>query len=665
MNASPANVRTAFAKMKSFYIEKGGISVMKKERYNIGLLVGNITDTFSNSLAKGAMKRAAELGADLIIFPGKYIGLNSKYEQYDTKYEYQYNVLFSIAASAKLDYLIAAVGTVAYTFDTARRKKFLDSLGDVPVLSVASEVEGYDYLQYDNYSGIAAAVDHLVGSGRRNIGFMAGDLNNSECAERFDSYKKSLERHGIEYNPDYVTECDSAHDSIYDARPFIAKNPGLDAVMCVNDVIASKLYEVLAEKGIAVGRDIAVVGFDDLPFCRRLTPALSSVRADTEQLGAAAVEKAVNFLDGKSDDRHCIETRFIPRDSSPPAYNSTDEADIPKSYTVEKYEERTHLENIFIRDTLMFGSDAETGYAQIMKQLSCIGADTAFLYIHEKPIIHTPGDRFPKKLSWLFKSYSYGGQLYNVPQNEQKTGTPAVFCNKYLDADRQHTLIAADLYTAETQYGLALLEPHNEYFFDELELVTYQLSSAVRTLDAMKKQAALLSELYIKNLALEKQSKIDELTGTNNRRGFYTEAEKMINGSTESSYIVCYADMDDLKKVNDTFGHDEGDSCIRLVAKCLYKILGENAVIGRMGGDEFAALIPSGGVLRPWDILAARDRFINEFNSRRSKPYRFSISLGVHEAVIHTGYDLQSAITVADNLLYIEKREKKKRESRQ
>ena len=84
-----------------------------------------------------------------------------------------------------------------------------------------------------------------------------------------------------------------------------------------------------------------------------------------------------------------------------------------------------------------------------------------------------------------------------------------------------------------------------------------------------------------------------------------------------------------------------------------------------MGGDEFAALIPSGGVLRPWDILAARDRFINEFNSRRSKPYRFSISLGVHEAVIHTGYDLQSAITVADNLLYIEKREKKKRESRQ
>ena len=633
-----------------------------KERYNIGLLVANIADVFSNRLARGAMRRAKELGADLIIFPGKYIGADSKYEQYDIKYEYQYNVLFNIAAAAKLDYLIAAVGTIAYSYGTEQRKAFLDSLGDTPVLSVSSKIEGYDFLEYDNRSGISEAVDHLVRAGRRRIGFMVGDLKNSECRERYEAYKASLARNGIEYDDSYVTECDLGHDSIYGISPYLERNPDLDAVLCVNDVVASKLYEVLAGKGIKPGEDIAVVGFDDLPFCDRLTPALSSVRADAVELGALAVEKAVDYLDGRADDRHYAETRFIPRASCPCGDMPVPETGTPKSYTVEKYEERTHLENIFIRDTLMFDSDPEKGYSQIMKSLCCIGADTAFIYVYDEPIKHTAKSRFPKKLSWLFKAYSYGFDLYSVPQSEQRMTTPSVFANKYLNTNRQHTLVAADLYTAETQYGIALIEPHSEDFFDELELATYQLSGAVRTLDALKKQALLLSELHIKNLALEELSRIDELTGINNRRGFYTEAEKLIRAWPDSSFIVCYADMDDLKKVNDTYGHDEGDFCIRLVTKCLMKILGDNAIIGRMGGDEFAAVLPPGTKLRPWDILSARDAFVKEFNSRKNKPYTFGISLGAHEAYIRNGYDLQSAISVADNLLYIEKKEKKRRE---
>ena len=632
---------------------------MNKERFNIGLLVANISDAFSNGLAKGAMRRAGELDADLVIIPGKYIGVQNKYEQYDTKYEYQYNVLFDIAAAAKLDYLIVAAGTIAY--DAKKQKAFLDSLGDTPILSVAAEIEGYDFLQYDNRSGIAAAVEHLVKHGRRHIGFMVGELNNSECAERYAEYRSSLEKHGIEFRKSYVTECDLAHESIHDARPFIEKNPDLDAVLCFNDIVASKLYEVLAEKGLKVGDDIAVIGFDDLPFCKKLSPELASVRADAETLGAVSVEKAVNFLSGIPDERHYVETRFIPRASCPSDDAATEESEAPKSYTVEKYEVRTHIENIFIRDTLMFDSDPEMGYSQIMKQLSCIGADTGFIYILEEPIVHAVKGKFPKKLSWLFKSYSYGEDRFSVPAGEQKMSTPSVFRNKYLVSDRQRTLIAADLYSAETQYGIALLEPRNADFFDELEIVTYQLSAAVRTLNILKKQSDLLAELHIKNLALEELSHIDELTGANNRRGFYMEAEKLVRAGNGKSFIVCYADMDGLKAVNDTYGHDEGDFCIKLVAQCMHRIFGDKAVIGRMGGDEFAAIMISEPDLRPWDILAARDAFVKKFNSRKNKPYQFNVSIGVHDALIKNVYDLQSAVNIADSLLYIEKKEKKRR----
>lgn len=638
------------------------METMKKERYNIGLLVANITDLFSNGLAKGAMRRARELDANLIIFPGKYIGAQNKYEQYDIRYEYQYNVLFDIAAEAELDYLIVAVGTIAYTYDTAKRKAFLDSLGDTPILSVSSEIQGYDFLQHDNCKGIAEAVDLLVKNGRKTIGFMAGDLNNFECIQRFEEYKASLKRNGIEYRESLVTECDMAHESIHDARPFVERNPDIDAVICVNDIVASKLYEVLSEKGITVGTDVAVVGFDDLDFCTRLSPSLSSVRADASELGAVAVEKALNYLDGTEDNRHYIETKFIQRASCPTSDMMQEPESVPEAYTVEKYEERTHLENIFIRDTMMFGSDPEKGYTQIMKQLSCIGADTAYIYIYDKPVVHNDGEVFPKNLPWMFKSYSYGKSLFSVPQNEQRITTPELFTNICLPNDRQYTLLAADLYSAETQYGLALLEPHGEEFFDELELVTYQLSSAVRTLDALKKQAFLLSELHIRNLALEKMSRNDEMTGTHNRRGFYLEAEKLVKENVGGSFIVCYADMDNLKTINDTFGHEEGDFCIKLVAKCIYTILGNNAVIGRMGGDEFAAIIPIDSLLRPWDVIQARSRFVAEFNERKNRPYKFDISIGVHEAIIRNGYELQGAISVADNLMYIEKKERKKRQ---
>lgn len=107
-----------------------------EKRYNIGLLIANITDAFSNGIAKGAIRRAAELDANLVIFPGKYIGIQNKYE-------YQYNVLFDIAAAAELDYLITAVGTIAYAYDGDQRKAFLDILGNTPVLSVASEIPVY------------------------------------------------------------------------------------------------------------------------------------------------------------------------------------------------------------------------------------------------------------------------------------------------------------------------------------------------------------------------------------------------------------------------------------------------------------------------------------------------------------------------------------------
>lgn len=745
---------------------------MVNGRYNIGLLVADVADDFSRRITVGAMEAARQLDVNLIIFPGKYVGVQHVNEDYEAEYEYQYNVLFDLAAEAKLDYLIVAVGTIAYAHNNEYHEAFLENLGDTPILCVASQIEGYDYLQFDDATGITAAVDYLASHGRKHIGMIAADQNNSVFVHRYETYRKALEANGLPFKESYMSPSRMAYRCYDEVEWLLDQNPELDAFVCATDIIAYDVYEVLRRRNLRAGVDVAVVGFDDLPVDAKLDPPLASVRADAVLLGQRAVEKALNALKGVKDEVHYLESTFIPRRScfryvddfsmdemsltgdfaamegdvkdylvhrrenattDEEEFNqiigllehlyqnyglqSVDESVVEETValldraaplkedpgidkilygtymwllrkcpagnipyvemlhrhfreekeeeTVEsvtkRYLERSHLNNVFIRDALMFGGNLKGSYARIMNRLDSIGVMTAFLYTFDKPITHSYGDAFPRELTWRFKAYCYGRSVFSLPREKQEMTTEKVFNNDHLNTNRQHIFIVADLFSAETQYGIALLEPRDETFLDELELVTYQLSSAVRTLEILKRQDKLLEELHTSNQALEKMSKIDELTGVYNRKGFYPAARELIHDPRYQgkSFIVCYADMDDLKSVNDTYGHAEGDFSIRLVAGCLASALGENAVIGRMGGDEFAAIVPAGPEMSTDSLYGRKEQFIRRFNESNEKPYRFGLSMGLHACVCRDSDDLSAAMNRADDLLYIEKSQKK------
>lgn len=608
---------------------------MDRIRPHIGLLAATLTDAFSNEFVKGAVSAAKRLETDLTVIPGKYLGIQHINDGFEAYYEYQYNVLFKYAAKARFDYIIAPVGTIAYAYDNEQKKRFLDSFSDTPVLCVASDVEGYDCLEFDNGSGIVSAVDYLAQHNRKHIGIMAGRAENSECMERYSAYRKGLEKNGLIFKESYLMYCDMSYDCINEAKKLLEDNPELDAVICINDIIASVVYNAVKECSKTVGRDIAVIGFDDLPFAKDLNPPLATVRAEAFLLGSVAVEKAYNYLNGIEDNRHLVETRFIPREScfadkrfiktpktlfmgdtdsiknnlkeyiseraasyeetmtiyeplselidylekeffkcsaSDTAVNSAYEKIInifPKDnsfggetiklYTIKeslytwllrncmeenltyiqellsaientfnqssesmptRYIERTHLENLFIRDSLMFGGNLKDSYADILKRLCNIGALTSYLYILEKPVEHYNDSEYPKEVKWLFKSFCYGAECFNIPESEQRINTCEVFDNPKLVSDRTRILIAADLFSAQTQYGLALLEPEGSEFIDELELVTYQLSSAVRTLDILKNLNIILTNT---RLALAMANDYQYIYCIDTKNGSYIE----------------------------------------------------------------------------------------------------------------------------------------------
>ena len=157
-------------------------------------------------------------------------------------------------------------------------------------------------------------------------------------------------------------------------------------------------------------------------------------------------------------------------------------------------------------------------------------------------------------------------------------------------------------------------------------------------------------------------SRIDPLTQIANRRGFITKVKQLVTNPHNKGKraVAVYADMDNLKIVNDEFGHDDGDFALTSIAHILTDSFRESDVVGRMGGDEFAAF----AIVNQEDycnIIRERIRNVSkEFNDHCDKPYYVNMSVGVYEFVIDEGINIEHMLNAADENLYQEKKTKKK-----
>ncbi len=149
----------------------------------------------------------------------------------------------------------------------------------------------------------------------------------------------------------------------------------------------------------------------------------------------------------------------------------------------------------------------------------------------------------------------------------------------------------------------------------------------------------------------------DELTGLYNRRGFYTLAKQLIEGSNRNkdNMILFFIDVDNLKNINDTYSHQKGDQALIDAANIIKQTFRESDIIARFGGDEFVIFAKEVRKSLGEKLSVRFNRNLNSHNKNNERPYKLSLSMGIARCGKETPCSIYDLINKADKSMYDQK----------
>lgn len=765
-----------------------------KKRLNIGFFTCHLDNDYAYEVCKGVDYAAKEADVNLIVFPGMYI--NASYnDPKNARFDYQYNSIFYYASKHTLDALIVSIGSIGSFLSENDIIAFLKNF-DIPILTIEIEVPGYPYLYTEGKTGMRQAVEHLIKEhGKTKIGLVSGRKENADARERLDTYCQVLMENNITIDENRIVYGNFSEFTEDIVNDLLDRNPDLEAIIFANDQMAIGGYTAIKARGLEIGKDILVTGYDDSPASLILNPRLTTVHNQIMDMGYHAVYEAINLINTGKTNLSILNSNLIVRsscgcgdyklsrmeDSSIKLVPGADYAQTVKAiddYLFHDYSNtfyyseilksfdgllRLILEPIIVtgdlcfnhdaitdyltnmletpliknyfdtnkityairelnnlllavtaddddtrnaisilfnrilsalmlytsntlyntvrqhkssiwssmyitRDTLTYSDDEESCFKLIMEKLQDSHFISSYIYIYEDSVMLLPNGSWKIPKTLYLQACSDNGKITYLTGDNRLISSDDVFFNQYTSYDRRRTIVLTPLFTNNIQYGLFVGEIDIEYFRNiypnSLQLATSLnfISLMKQQLSTQKKLANSAAELNAKNKLLNKLSITDALTGINNRRGFLDTVQRYVNSQyNEGKHAMfVFADMDNLKQVNDIFGHKNGDFAIKNIAKILTDSFNDDDIIGRIGGDEFVAFAFLDDPLKPTQIRSTIARLTKELNDSCGKPYYIDISLGISTFTCSPSLNIEDVLHNADEALYENKKNKRK-----
>lgn len=575
----------------------------------------------------------------------------------------EYNIT-RLPALRTFDGIILDLSNVS---DASLKESFLARVREsgVPAISLLEDLPGLYYSGLDNLTDFSILVEHLITEhGCRKLNYVGGSPRNQENQKRLLAYRKTLEKHGILFEPERVIERSfEIKTGIRAFTEFQQKDLLPEAFVCANDNIAVGVCLAAREAGFSIPEDFLVTGFDNEDKASYCNPRITTADFSKTEIMYHAMELLVNIWNGQTD-RRCTYTQAVHIFQESCRCMSECPPDRGQ-YIIKRILSETRQSDMqnWMIDLNRFLLDC-TSYTNLTSHMQMWLHEHQFgnLYLLMNPdIFHLEKvDILPEIPDDIYRCVGYPDKMTVVhPVSDTEAVMQLSITDGHLLPDitrtgDQNIFVFAPLHFREREVGYVVLQNCDylldyQFLFKMLNSFRTALESLYNKLVLCKKNKQL-SQLYIH----------DSLTGLYNRMAYEKLALPLFQKYMQKKKHlgILFVDADHLKYINDNFGHDMGNLAIRSIASAIHKSCPVGSVCMRYGGDEFVCVIPDFDLPRMHQLEKTILHALEEISDVSRFPFPLEASIGsviADDAV----FSLNDYINLADQKMYASKKARK------
>ena len=633
------------------------------ERKKIAVFISALYEGMVRQTVEGLLQAAAAENVKIVFFTS--FADNHTSQNYDRYQDYDIGdfVVYLLPELQEYDGLI--------TFDTYMTGSFVEPIdrlkkaAPIPVVTLGTVKEDTCSVVNDQDQAFTALIEHLIVShGARDLVHISGPLSRSFCVERIDIFRNTLTAHGLPCGDDRIFEGALRPETGEDVVPQILESYAAkgekklpDAIVCVNDYTAIGVIQALEKRGFRVPEDVIVTGYDDILRAQFNEPTITTSAQPFFRVGQTGMEIMLRILRGEQ----------------PPAVTAVPGTLCCRQscgceplhvYRQDRIRERyirtvSNLESLALSNTnlILGGAVVETKedlYNEI--EDGCM-RETRF-----KDCVLCLIDGWEEKKT-IQHRYNLKDEVFTVvcgswqgrPVKRGRLRKGQLLPDEMMDDEKPYYIFPVH----HLQYflGYFIVNPELQ------EMEQLHIKSWLVSVSTILVSWHFRHQLTDSVTELDYLYQTDMLTGLYNRRGYYRFFESYYEEcrSAGTELAVFLIDMNGMKKINDRYGHAEGDFCLCTIADAMRDSAHLEEICIRTGGDEFVVLAKHYNPGKEETFIRLIREQIQQRLRRSGKNYSFTVSIGCCRRVpgdsgsVSIQGEAEAFLREADQAMYREK----------
>lgn len=635
---------------------------------DIAVLMGTINMENQKKMMEGMIDAAKERNNNIYIFTN-HSGRRENKESIQSAFQ-----IMELPDFEYFDGVIVALNTISYpptasfVMDKVRASK-------IPAITLDRKVEGYSCLQSSSYDAQYKIIDHMIREhGCTDIVYVRGPIGHEEAELRFRAYCDALNHNGISFEEEKVIEGAFTLECGINAAAKLHKSGKWpEVIACASDNMAVGVLKYAKGIGMQIPQDFKLIGFDNSERAEYSNPSITSIDKNPYEFGQRAVYKVLEAIEGKNSVCEVIATEPVYRESCGCKETYDIDVEVLKYKYIQKDVYVGYL-SAMINDTLAEFSGLqkpEDVLPILKKSIKRIGLQSFYLCLCERDKVYVlpetnMGNNFD--LLQVNTTYTERMELPLAYENGEITSYPSfqkgmVLPKSIRDKDRQmggNYYVITPIYFQNCCYGYCV--SGNDMVALKNNLYYSWLMNIGVAYENIRKWMLLQDAV----VCLNNVWSYDALTQLYNRAGFFYEAKTILEilKLQDSKIFVLFSDVDGLKIINDTQGHEAGDALIREMADCFKENLTSDMLAMRYGGDEFVVFGSYEDESEIEYLLEAIRNSIERRNTSGKNSFTLSTSIGVSKYRAQDVKELSDLIELADAKMYEQKRQKREERKR-